>query len=144
MTKLIRAISRKLQQHVIRKISYPTAQSLKILPFLVNRCRIPCTSKLVFNSAANFQVVRPKNSNCDKLPSCPGSRPTPTEISATLRNFRNSQHSYAKMMNFGEHGHHNILHNFGIQRMKRFRRSIARKLPFLSLVSLFGQQPELG
>jgi hypothetical protein len=34
------------------------------------------------------------------------------------------------MLNFGEHSHYNIPHNIGIQRMIRFRRSIARKISF--------------
>jgi hypothetical protein len=32
------------------------------------------------------------------------------------------------MLNFGERGHHNISPNFGIQRMERFRHSLARKI----------------
>jgi hypothetical protein len=48
----------------------------------------------------------------------------------TQRNFCNSHYRYAKIMSFGEHGHHNIPYNFGIQRMIRFRRSITQKIPF--------------
>jgi hypothetical protein len=48
------------------------------------------------------------------------------------------------MLNFGERGHCNIPYNFGTQRMICFRRSIARNLPFLSPVLLFGTAARIG
>jgi hypothetical protein len=68
-----------------------------------------------------FKFACPKNSNCENLPSCPGSRLTITEFSVTLSTLMK------KMLNFGERGHHNISHNFGSQHMRRFRLSNARK-----------------
>jgi hypothetical protein len=47
------------------------------------------------------------------------------------------------MLNFGERGYGNILHNFGIQCVTRFQILSAKKPPFLSFVLLFGQQLEL-
>jgi hypothetical protein len=54
----------------------------------------------------------------------------PWQQAETHHKFYNSQYPHTKMLNFGEHGHHNISHNFGIQRMRRFGRSIARKTLF--------------
>jgi hypothetical protein len=58
----------------------------------------------------------------------------------THRKLRSSLISYAKMLNFGERGYCNILHNFGIQRVTRFQLLSAQKSPLLNFVLLFGQQ----
>jgi hypothetical protein len=42
------------------------------------------------------------------------------------------------MLNFGERGYCNILHNFGIQRVTRFQLLSAQKSPFLSFGLPFG------
>jgi hypothetical protein len=74
---------------------------------------------------------------CSEFPSC-----TPEEFELqrftlpswqqadTHRTFRNAHYPHAIMLNLDECGRHNISPNFGIQRMKRFRRSLARKIAF--------------
>jgi hypothetical protein len=63
----------------------------------------------------------------------------PTDTHQILRS---SLVSYANMLNFGEHGYCNVLHNFGIQCVTRFQLLGAQKSPLLSFVLLFGQQLE--
>jgi hypothetical protein len=107
---------------VIRKFHIQHLSHRKF--FQISRCRISYTSKVGIQLRSEFPSSHARRIRIAK------SYLAVQQQADTRRNFHNSHYPYSKMLSFGENGHHNISYNFGIQRMIRFRCSIARKFSF--------------